>query len=55
MWLLDWVVGVCHASYQIPDHISIDMASVGGLGLIMLTALATVWVLRKLIKTVNRS
>lgn len=55
MGLLDWLVPCAWGSYSVPDHISIDMASMGGLTLMVLSALAAVWILRKLIKTVNRS
>jgi len=43
------------AAYTVPDHISIDMGTLGSLTLMVLGACATVWVLRKLIKTINRS
>lgn len=43
------------AEYEIPDHISIDMSIIRSLCMMILGAVAVVWVLRKLIKFINRS
>jgi len=43
------------ASFTVPDHVSVDMGSMGTLTLMIVSTLAVVWVLRKLIKFINRS
>ena len=42
-------------AYPVPDHITVDMATIGLLTFTVLSALGVVWVLRKLIKFTNRS
>ena len=49
------IMGIAYAAFTIPESITLDMTIFGNWILMLLGVLTTMWVLRKLIRHINRS